>query len=135
MDERVSENLADEELSVGNFVITGGEWAAGIVVDSVTRLLPGVLGNDASSRRESFEPSPQGALGILDFPQYTRPACYREWETPDVLLSGHHEEIRQWRRRAALKKTFRNRPELLESVDLSEEERKWLHIMVEDTSE
>ncbi len=128
VDERVAEHLADEELSIGNFVVSGGEWAAGIVVDSVTRLLPGTLGNEASSQRESFAPTREGTVGILDFPHYTRPARYSEWEAPDVLLSGHHEEIRRWRRRAALEKTCRNRPELLAGADLSEEENHWLRM-------
>ena len=126
VDERVAEHLSDEELSIGNFVVSGGEWAAGIVIDSVTRLLPGVLGNEASSQRESFTPTAKGSIGILDFPHYTRPARYSEWSVPDVLLSGHHEEIRRRRRRAALEKTWRNRPELLAEADLSEEERDWL---------
>ena len=128
VDERVAEHLADEELSIGNFVVSGGEWAAGVVIDSVTRLLPGVLGNEASSHRESFAPTREGTVGILDFPHYTRPARYSEWDAPDVLLSGHHEAIRQWRRRAALEKTWRNRPELLAATDLSEEEQQWLRL-------
>ena len=129
VDERVSTHLVDEELSVGNFVVTGGEWAAGIVIDSVARLLPGVLGNEASSHQESFAPNREGTVGILDFPQYTRPARYSEWDTPDILLGGHHEKIRRWRRRAALEKTSRNRPDLLASADLSEEEGQWLQPM------
>jgi len=118
VDERVSEHLADEELSVGSFVLSGGEWAAGMVVDSVSRLLPGVLGNAASSRRESFSADD----GVLDYPHYTRPAEIHGWTTPDVLLSGNHEEIRRWRRRAALAKTLKNRPELLDQADLSSED-------------
>ena len=131
VDERVAEYLVDEELSVGNFVITGGEWAAGIVIDSVTRLLPGVLGNETSSHRESFAQTQERTIGILDFPQYTRPARYSKWRAPDTLLSGHHEEIRKWRRRAALEKTYRNRPDLLDLEDLSEDERQWLQPLVE----
>jgi len=126
VDERVAERLADEELSIGDFVLSGGEWAAGIVVDAVARLLPGVLGNEASSRRESFEPSAQGRLGVLDCPHYTRPAEFRGWKTPEILLSGDHEKIRRWRRKTALEKTLRNRPDLLERAELSEEDKRLL---------
>ena len=126
VDERVSEHLADEELSVGDFVLSGGEWACGIVVDCIARLVPGALGNEASARRESFQPDAGGRLGILDCPQYTRPADFHQWKAPEILLSGNHEEIRRWRRRAALEKTARNRPELLEQGVLNEEDRKLL---------
>lgn len=126
VDERVAEHLADEEVSVGSFVLSGGEWACGMVVDCVTRLLPGVLGNEASSHRESFEAGDGERVGILDFPHYTRPAKFREWEVPPVLLSGNHEEVRRWRRRAALEKTWRNRPDLLRAASLSEEDREFL---------
>jgi tRNA (guanine37-N1)-methyltransferase len=115
VDERVSEHLADEELSIGDYVLSGGELAAAIVVDAVARLLPGVLGNEESAAQESFtggEESP----GILDCPHYTRPAEFRGWKVPGVLLSGHHEEIRKWRRKSALEKTARLRPDLLEKV-------------------
>ncbi len=120
VDERVARHLVDEELSVGNYVLSGGEWAAGVVVDSVARLRPGVVGNEASTRHESFTPLDGGGMGILDFPQYTRPASYRSdhsqfgpWEVPEVLLSGHHADIARWRRAAALAKTRANRPDLL----------------------
>ena len=117
VDERVAERLMDEELSVGNFVLTGGEWAAGIVVDSVARLLPGVVGNASSTERESFTPDEAGRVGILDYPHYTRPASFEAegetWEAPSILLSGRHEQIAEWRRQAALTKTRRNRPDLL----------------------
>ena len=122
VDERVSVHLADEALSVGSFVLSGGEWAAGMVVDSVSRLLPGVLGNEASSRRESFSAED----GLLDYPHYTRPAEFRDLKAPEVLLSGNHEEIRRWRRKAALAKTWKNRPELLDQADLSSEDKKFL---------
>jgi tRNA (guanine37-N1)-methyltransferase len=109
VDERVAEHLADEELSIGDFVLSGGELAAALVVDCVARLLPGVLGNVDSSVQESFsEP------GLLDCPQYTRPADFRGWKVPEVLLSGNHEEIRRWRRKVAREKTARNRPDLLQ---------------------
>lgn len=127
VDERVVERgLVDEELSVGTFVLSGGEWAAGMVVDSVARLLPGVLGNEASSRRESFSSDDADRVGVLDYPHYTRPAELHGWTVPEVLLSGDHEKIRLWRRRAALEKTLRNRPDLLETAALSAEDRKIL---------
>jgi len=113
VDERVAEHLADEELSVGDFVLSGGELAAAVVVDAVGRLMPGVLGNEASSRNESFSESD----GFLDCPQYTRPADFRGWKVPDVLLGGNHEEIKRWRRAASREKTMRLRPDLLESRD------------------
>jgi tRNA (guanine37-N1)-methyltransferase len=109
VDERVAEHLADEELAVGDFVLSGGELAAAMIVDCVGRLLPGVLGHPDSAVRESF-----GEEGLLDCPQYTRPADFRGWAVPDVLLSGNHEQIRQWRREAAIAKTARNRPDLLQ---------------------
>ncbi len=109
VDERVAEHLADEELSIGDFVLSGGEIGAALVVDCVARLLPGVLGNEDSALQESFSQAT-----LLDCPQYTRPAEYRGWKVPDVLLSGNHEQIRQWRSQAAREKTARNRPDLLQ---------------------
>ena len=126
IDERVTEHLADEEISVGSFVLSGGEWAAGMIVDAVARLVPGVLGNEASSVHESFAPAADGAYGVLDFPHYTRPAEFRGWKAPEVLLSGDHQKIRRWRRKTALAKTKRNRPDLLESASLTEEDRALL---------
>jgi tRNA (guanine37-N1)-methyltransferase len=115
VDERVSEHLADEEISIGEFVISGGELAAAVVVDSVGRLMPGVLGNEESSRRESFSDS--GSVpGLLDCPHYTRPADFRGWRVPEVLLGGNHAAIEKWRREAALEKTRRQRPDLLARV-------------------
>jgi tRNA (guanine37-N1)-methyltransferase len=111
VDERVAEHLADEELSVGDYVLSGGELAAAVVVDSVARLMPGVLGNEQSAISESF-----GDPGIFDCPHYTRPAEFRGWTVPEVLLGGNHEEIRRWRREAAIRKTVRHRPELLETA-------------------
>jgi tRNA (guanine37-N1)-methyltransferase len=113
VDERVAEHLADEELCIGDYVLSGGEPAAAVVIDAVARLLPGVLGNEASAERESFSGEEEGGL-LLDCPQYTRPAQFRGWKVPEVLLSGHHQAIRQWRRAAALEKTRRLRPDLLE---------------------
>lgn len=126
VDERVTEQLADEELSVGDFVLSGGEWAAGIVVDAVARWLPGVLGNEASNENESFAPDPEGGVGVLDCPHYTRPAEFRGWTVPQELLSGDHERIRRWRRREALRKTVKNRPDLLERAELNREDRALL---------
>ena len=108
VDERVAEHLADEELSVGDFVLSGGELAAAMVVDVVARLKEGVLGNKDSAVYESF-----GADGLLDCPQYTRPAEFRGWKAPEVLLGGNHEQIRRWRLQAAREKTARQRPDLL----------------------
>ena len=111
VDERVAEHLADEELSVGDFVLSGGELAAAMVIDVVARLKEGVLGNHDSAIYESF-----GEDGLLDCPQYTRPAEFRGWKAPEVLLGGNHEEIRQWRLKAAREKTARQRPDLLADV-------------------
>ncbi len=106
VDERVAEHLADDEISIGDYVLSGGELAAAVVIDSVARLLPGVLGNADSAVNESFED------GILDCPQWTRPAEFRDWKVPEVLLGGNHAEIRKWRRQAAIEKTARLRPDL-----------------------
>ena len=115
VDERVAEHLADEEISIGNYVLSGGELAAAVIVDTVARLLPGVLGNEASAVWESFSSEGHGPA-LLDCPQYTRPAEFRGWKVPDTLLSGNHEQIRKWRRKAAEEKTARMRPDLLNSV-------------------
>jgi tRNA (guanine37-N1)-methyltransferase len=109
VDERVAEHLADEELSIGDYVLSGGELAAAVVVDAVARLQAGVLGNETSSVDESFSEA-----GLLDWPQYTRPAEFRGWKVPEVLIGGNHEEVRKWRRNAAREKTQRQRPDLLE---------------------
>jgi tRNA (guanine37-N1)-methyltransferase len=126
VDERVAEHLATEEVSIGDFVLSGGELPAALVLDAVTRLLPGALGNEASSQNESFslleraENSQTGALHkalsasrtLLDYPHYTRPADFRGWTVPEVLIGGNHAEVSKWRRRMALEKTLRNRPDL-----------------------
>jgi tRNA (guanine37-N1)-methyltransferase len=123
VDERVAEHLATEEISIGNFVLSGGELAAMLVIDAVTRLIPGALGNEASSQNESFgetkdsaaSATPQVRVGspmLLDFPHYTRPAEYRGWSVPEVLIGGNHAEVAKWRRAAAIEKTRRNRPDL-----------------------
>ncbi len=136
VDERVNDLLADSELSIGDYVISGGELAAAVLVDAVTRLLPGVLGNEDSARYESFaaeekidldasEKTPRSTCdsgGLLDYPHYTRPSEFRGLMVPAVLSSGNHEEIRRWRRRQSLEKTLRNRPELLEAA---EQEQAW----------
>ena len=128
VDERVAEDLTDEELCIGNYVLSGGELPAAVVVDCVTRLLPGALGDELSAVRESFAfAAGSGTVGgILDWPHYTRPAEIRGLRVPEVLLSGHHEQVRRWRRKKALEKTVRNRPEILELVRLSEEDRQLL---------
>jgi tRNA (guanine37-N1)-methyltransferase len=130
VDERVSELVADQELSIGDYVLSGGELGAAVILDATMRLLPGVLGNDASSDFESFERgSAEGAGGLLDHPQYTRPAEFRGRAVPEVLSGGNHEQIRRWRREQALRKTLRNRPDLLETADLSPEERSFLRAL------
>jgi tRNA (guanine37-N1)-methyltransferase len=140
VDERASEYLADREISVGDFVLSGGELGAAIVIDVVTRLLPGALGNEASAQQESFtcaEPASDlrtsgvpsstcASGGLLDYPHYTRPAEFRGMAVPEVLSSGNHDEIRRWRRRSALEKTVRNRPDLLPDAVLSDEDKKLL---------
>lgn len=129
VDERVSEHLATHELSIGDYVLSGGELAAAVVVDVVTRLVPGALGDERSAVEESFTCAAEARVargGILDCPQWTRPAEFRGWHVPEVLLSGHHEEIRRWRRRKALEKTLRNRPELLAQAELDAEDRRLL---------
>jgi len=120
VDERVAVGAVDEELSVGDFVVTGGEIPALAVVDAVSRLLPGVLGDDASSEEESFSD------GILEYPQYTRPREFEGYAAPDVLLSGHHAEITRWQRRQALRRTLERRPELLAHAALTAEDRAYL---------
>ena len=109
VDERVAKYLVDDEISIGDFVLSGGELAAALVVDAVARLIPGVLGNEESSRNESFS---EKRDGLLDCPQYTRPAEFRGWKVPEVLLGGNHEEIERWRRAASREKTERLRPDL-----------------------
>jgi tRNA (guanine37-N1)-methyltransferase len=126
VDERVAEHLATEEISVGDYVLSGGELPAAIVLDAVTRLLPGALGNEASTENESFRkldegesPSmagnsnPRKTRLLLDYPHYTRPAEFRGWKVPDVLIGGHHAEVAKWRAQQAAEKTRRNRPDLL----------------------
>jgi tRNA (guanine37-N1)-methyltransferase len=112
VDERVAEHLADEELSIGNYVLSGGELAAAVVIDSTARLLPGVLGNDTSAAFDSFQETGHGE-GLLDCPHWTRPADFRGWKAPEVLLNGNHEEIRRFRKEQAIEKTARLRRDLM----------------------
>jgi tRNA (guanine37-N1)-methyltransferase len=144
VDERVAEGLADREVSIGDYVLSGGELGAAIMIDTITRLIPGALGNEASARQESFSAAAKavpfgteragadgpdstcGSGGLLDYPHYTRPAEFRGMAVPEVLVGGNHEQIRKWRRRKALEKTLRNRPDLLAGQALSEEDRKFL---------
>lgn len=120
VDERIREHLADREISIGDYILTGGELSALVIIDAVSRLIPGVLGNEASIAAESF------AQGLLEYPQYTRPADYKGWCVPDVLVSGNHAEIVYWQRVAALKRTWQRRPDLLEKIELSGEDERIL---------
>ena len=142
VDERVSEHLADREVSIGDYVLSGGELGAAVIVDTVTRLIPGAVGNEASTRQESFTEdgfagrnaratldSPSSTCvsgGLLDYPHYTRPADFRGMAVPEVLVNGNHDQIRRWRRRSALAKTLRNRPDLIERVALTIEDKELL---------
>lgn len=120
VDERVRVHLVEREVSIGDYVITGGELSALVLVDAVSRLIPGVLGNSESAAADSF------SMGMLEYPHYTRPSSYRGWEVPEVLLSGNHAEIMLWRRRAALRRTWERRPELLDRMALSSEDIRFL---------
>ncbi len=120
VDERVRANLATEEISIGDYVVSGGELPALVIVDAVARLIPGVVGDEASVARDTF------AGGLLDFPQFTRPADFQGLTVPPVLVSGHHAEIERWRRREALKRTLERRPELLNDAVLSPSDRALL---------
>jgi tRNA (guanine37-N1)-methyltransferase len=143
VDERVSMHLADREISIGDYVLSGGELGAAVIVDTITRLIPGAVGNEASTRQESFVAGPEfggddlagegarptstcGSRGLLDYPHYTRPAAFRGMKVPEVLANGNHEEIKRWRRKSALEKTLANRPDLLDRVKLSEEDHELL---------
>ncbi|MGH9516284.1 MAG: tRNA (guanosine(37)-N1)-methyltransferase TrmD [Terriglobales bacterium] len=149
VDERVGTHLADREISIGDYVLSGGEMGAAVIIDAVTRLIPGAVGNEASTRQESFvagvefgggnlagegarptlsrptrADSTCGSGGLLDYPHYTRPAEFRGVKVPEVLLNGNHDDIRRWRRRSALEKTLHNRPDLLDNAQLSDEDRE-----------
>jgi len=118
IDERVREHLVTDEISIGDYVLSGGELAAMVVVDAVVRLLPGVLGSPDSPLEDSH------SNGLLEYPQYTRPAVYRDWSVPQILLSGNHAQIAKWRREQVIQRTLQRRPELLDRADLSLEERQ-----------
>jgi len=118
VDERVSEHLVTDEISIGDYVLSGGELPAMVVVEAVARLLPGVLGSEASLLEDSHR------AGLLEYPQYTRPPVYREWTVPEVLLSGNHLRISDWRREQSIMRTLKGRPELLDKAGLSIEERR-----------
>jgi len=118
VDERVREHLVTDEISIGEYVLTGGELAAMVVVDAVVRLLPGALGSEQAASEDSY------AKGFLEYPQYTRPRVYRGWEVPEVLLSGNHQEIARWRWEQAIERTLLRRPDLLAKASLSKEDRE-----------
>jgi tRNA (guanine37-N1)-methyltransferase len=147
VDERINQLYCDMELSIGDYVLSGGELAAAVVIDAAMRLIPGVLGNEASGEFESFgvadaeiatdvegvPRSQHGAGGLLDYPHYTRPAEFGGLSTPAVLMNGDHQEIRRWRREQQLRKTLANRPDLLENAVLTKEDRRVLEHIVKDT--
>lgn len=120
VDERVAEHLVTDRISIGDYVLTGGEVAAMVVVEAVVRLIPGVLGSEMSAVDESH------SQGLLEYPQYTRPEMFRDWSVPEILLSGNHGEIAAWRRRQSLLRTAERRPDLLERAALSDKERTWI---------
>jgi tRNA (guanine37-N1)-methyltransferase len=127
VDERIREHLTDREISIGDYILTGGELSALVLIDAVSRFIPGVLGNSESALSESF------SQGFLEYPQYTRPAEYEGWKVPEVLVSGNHAEIERWRRYESLKRTYKRRPDLLEKIELSEVDKKNLQkIKLED---
>ncbi|MGN7355980.1 tRNA (guanosine(37)-N1)-methyltransferase TrmD [Paenibacillus sp. SAF-054] len=128
-DERIREHLVTDELSIGDYVLTGGELPAMVVIDSVVRLLPGVLGNETSAVTDSF------STGLLEYPHYTRPAEFRGWKVPDILLSGHHANIEVWRREQALKRTLQRRPDLLERIELTDQDRKAIKRLQQELEE
>lgn len=120
IDDRVRQTLVTDELSIGDFVLTGGELPAMVMVDAIARLIPGVLGHEESAQKDSF------SQGLLDYPHYTRPEEFREMRVPEILLSGNHQEIEKWRKKVALKRTLKQRPDLLENLELSAKDRKLL---------
>jgi len=128
VDERVRQHLVTDEISIGDYVLTGGELAAMVVIDAVTRLLPGVLGDPAAAFKDSH------AHGLLEGPHYTRPAIFRGWEVPGVLRSGDHGAVARWRREQSLRRTFERRPGLLAQVDLSSQDREFLAQLERETT-
>ncbi len=129
VDERVREHLVTDEISIGDYVLTGGELPALILIDSITRLIPGALGDPDGAQDDSF------ASGLLEYPHYTRPAEFRGWRVPEVLLSGNHAEIARWRRQQALLRTWKRRPDLLEKTELSEADRRFLASLVQENTD
>ena len=127
VDERVRQHLVTDEISIGDYVLTGGELAAMMVVDAVTRLLPGVLGDPGATMNDSH------AQGLLEGPHYTRPPVFRGWQVPEILTSGDHAAVARWRREKALRRTFQRRPELLEDADLSSQDDEFLERLKDDT--
>lgn len=127
VDERVRQHLATDEISIGDYVLTGGELPAMVLVDAVTRLLPGALGAEGAAERDSH------ATGLLEGPHYTRPATFRGWETPATLRSGHAANIQRWRRQQALRRTWQRRPDLLSAAVLTEEDKRFLRLLAEET--
>ncbi|MEF2244587.1 MULTISPECIES: tRNA (guanosine(37)-N1)-methyltransferase TrmD [unclassified Paenibacillus] len=125
-DERIREHLVTDELSVGDYVLTGGELPAMTIIDSVVRLLPGTLGNASSAVTDSY------STGLLEYPHYTRPAVFRDWSVPDVLVSGHHANVEIWRREQSLLRTLRRRPDMLSAAELTDKERQWLKKIAEE---
>lgn len=125
-DERIREHLVTDELSVGDYVLTGGELPAMTIIDSVVRLLPGALGNASSAVTDSY------STGLLEYPHYTRPALFRDWSVPDVLVSGHHANVEIWRREQSLLRTLRRRPDMLSAAELTDKERQWLKKIAEE---
>ena len=131
VDERVASHLATDAISIGDYVLGGGELAAMVIIEAVSRLLPGVVGSAESPANDSF------TTGLLQHPIYTRPAAFRDWNVPDILLSGHHAEIDRWRRRESLRRTLLNRPDLLDKlpdVQLSEDDRRFLQSLTDEPS-
>lgn len=125
-DERIREHLVTDEISIGDYVLTGGELGAMVIADSVVRLQPGALGNQTSAVEDSF------STGLLEYPHYTRPAEFRGWKVPDILLSGHHANIDKWRLRESLRRTYERRPDLLDKLELTAEMKKWLQEIKEE---
>jgi tRNA (guanine37-N1)-methyltransferase len=118
VDERIRQHLVTDEISIGDYVLTGGELPALMIIDAVSRLIPGVLGDPTGAEDDSH------SMGLLEYPHYTRPPEFRDWQVPEILLSGDHGKIEKWRREQALTRTFSRRPDILEKADLSEEDKK-----------
>lgn len=128
-DERIREHLVTDEISIGDFVLTGGELPAMVIIDAVVRLIPGVLGQEASHVHDSF------STGLLEHPHYTRPSDFRGMKVPDVLLSGNHSKIEEWREQQSLKRTFERRPDLLEKIELTEKQKAYIESLKQSKEE